>query len=243
METSFFSRLLSHMTDAFSGPRARRAVQEPVVAGLESRKLLAAIVGGNLQIQGTNRSDTIVVDDMVVGGQDVIRVIQNGYTQFFNAYAVTGEIRFWGYNGNDIFDYAGIVDCYVEAGSGNDLIMTGDGWDYVLGGDGHDTLEGWDGDDILRGGMGNDLLDGGNGNDDLYGDSGNDLLGGRAGNDYLNGGIGNDAAFGGSGQDDFEQIGGDTWYRLFPASMTRFGAQTRTAGVQDFNSIDDLILS
>ena len=72
---------------------------------------------------------------------------------------------------------------------------------------------------------------------------GHDLLGGGAGNDYMNGGSGNDAAFGGSGLDDFEQIGRDPWVYLYPASWTRFGWQTRSAGVQDFNPSQDLILS
>lgn len=243
MATAFASVLNQFGRLIFSERQSRRSSATHDIISLESRRLPAAIVSGNLQISGTNRSDTVVVDDMFVNGQDVVRVVQNGYTQYFSAFAITGEIRFWGYKGNDIFDYAGTFDCYVDAGAGNDLILGGDGWDYILGGDGNDTLEGWGGADILRGGKGNDLLDGGNGDDDLYGDSGNDLLGGRAGNDYLNGGSGNDAAFGGSGLDDFEQIGGDPWYRLSPPYSTRFGVMTRTAGVMDFNSVDDLILS
>lgn len=243
METSFFARLLNPITSAFAGPRSRRATRDTATTSLESRNLLAAIVSGNLIIQGTSRSDTVIVDDMVVNGRDVVRVVQNGFTQYFDDWRITGEIRFFGYQGNDLFDYAGIIDCYVEAGSGNDRILCGDGWDYVLGGDGHDTIEGWDGSDILRGGAGNDLIDGGFGDDDLYGDSGHDLLGGGAGNDYMNGGSGNDAAFGGSGLDDFVQIGRDPWVYLYPASWTRFGWQTRSAGVQDFNPSQDLILS
>lgn len=243
MATTWTRFLISIIQDAVWTTKTRRPASTRDITTLESRRLPAAIVGGNLQISGTNRSDTVIVDDMLVSGQDVVRVVQNGYTQFFSASAITGEIRFWGYKGNDIFDYAGTFDTYVDAGSGNDSIYCGDGWDYVLAGDGHDLVEGWAGDDFLYGGMGNDLLDGGIGNDELYGDSGNDLLGGGVGNDYLNGGIGNDAAFGGAGLDDFESIGSDPWYVLSPPIATRFGIMTRTAGVQDFKPADDLIIS
>ncbi len=237
-----FARLLNPITSAFAGPRSRRATRETATTSLESRNLLAAIVSGNLIIQGTSRSDTVIVDDMVVNGRDMVRVVQNGFTQYFDDWRITGEIRFFGYQGNDLFDYAGIIDCYVEGGSGNDRILCGDGWDYVLGGDGHDTIEGWDGSDILRGGAGNDLIDGGFGDDDLYGDSGHDLLGGGAGNDYMNGGSGNDRVR-------WLRSGRLRADRSRPMGLPVSGlldtvrVADRSAGVQDFNPSQDLILS
>ena len=232
------------LTKTFTGTHSRRrasAVTAP--ESLEARKVPAAVVAGNLNIVGSNRVDRVEVDDVTINGQPTIVVNHNGYVQYFNRFAVPGEIRFWGYGGNDTFDYIGTKDCYLDGGAGNDYLSGDAGWDYIIGGDGNDTLEGWAGEDDLFGGYGNDLLDGGSGNDYLYGQAGNDLLGGGAGNDLLNGGAGYDAAFGGTGFDDFQEVAydyGSTFY--FPVT-TRFGVQYRTAGVQDFNRFDDLVIS
>lgn len=232
------------LTKALGGSSARRrdpATRTPT--HLEDRKLLAAVVGGNLQIAGSNGIDNVLVDDVTVSGRSMIRVNHNGYTQYFNRTSVPGEIQFWGYGGNDSFDYVGTKDCYLDGGTGNDYLSGDAGWDYILGGYGHDTLEGWAGNDDLYGGSGNDLLDGGSGHDWLFGQSGNDLLGGGAGDDLLNGGSGYDVAFGGSGFDDFEEVGNDPGGWLYYPITTRFGVQYRSAGVQDFNSYDDVVWS
>lgn len=232
------------VTKALTGSPARRrdrATQTPTA--LESRKLLAAVVGGNLKIVGSNRVDNVLVDDVTVNGRSMIRVNHNGFKQLFNRSSVSGEIQFWGYGGNDNFDYLGTKDCYLDGGTGNDYLSGDFGWDYIIGGDGHDTLEGWAGNDDIYGGYGNDLLDGGNGHDYLFGQAGNDLLGGGAGDDLLNGGSGYDVAFGGSGFDDFEEVGYDPGSAFYFPVMTRFGIQYGTSGVQDFNRFDDLIVS
>lgn len=232
------------LTKALGGLSARhRQAADTTTVALESRKLLAAIVGGNLKIVGSNRIDDVLVDDVLVNGRSMIRVIHNGYTQLFNRFSVPGEIQFWGNAGHDSFDYIGTKDCYLNGGTGNDYLSGDAGWDYILGGDGHDTLEGWAGNDDLFGGYGNDLLDGGSGHDYLFGQAGNDLLGGGSGDDLLNGGTGYDVAFGGSGFDDFEEVGYDPGGFLFFPVTTRFGVQCRSAGVQDYNQFDDLIIS
>jgi len=242
--TTQVSRCRDAVVKAIQGPQSRRRAQrETTTDVLESRKVPAAVIAGNLQIIGSNRADRVLVDDMNVNGQPLIRVIQNGFTQFFNRPSVYGEIQFWGNGGNDYFDYNGFKDCFANGGVGNDYLAGGEGWDLLLGGDGHDTLEGWGGDDDLYGGFGNDLLDGGFGNDYLYGQGGHDMLGGGAGDDLLNGGFGNDVAFGGSGFDDFEEVGNDFGGFLYWPVQTRFGVQYRSAGVQDFHGYFDVVYS
>lgn len=232
------------LVKAIQGPQTRRRTsRETTTETLESRKVPAAVFAGNLQIVGSNRVDNVLVDDMNINGQPVIRVIHNGFTQFFNRASVYGEIQFWGYGSNDLFDYNGFKDCFADGGAGNDYLAGGEGWDLLLGNDGHDTLEGWGGNDDLYGGYGNDLLDGGFGHDYLYGQWGNDLLGGGAGNDYLNGGFGYDVAFGGSGFDTFQEVGNDFGGPLYWPVQTRFGVQFRSAGVQDFNGFADVVYS
>lgn len=238
------SRCRDALVKAVEGPQARRRIQsETSIGALESRKVPAAVFAGNLQIVGSNRVDRVLVDDMNINGQPVVRVIHNGFTQFFNDASISGEIQFWGYGGNDVFDYNGFIDCFADGGTGNDYLAGGEGWDLLKGNDGFDTLEGWGGNDDLYGGYGNDLLDGGFGHDVLYGQWGNDLLGGGAGDDLLNGGFGYDVAFGGSGYDDFEEVGNDFGSRLYWPVQTRFGVQFRSAGVQDFNGFYDVIYS
>ena len=238
------SHFRNALVQAVKGPQARkRHSDEQAIPALESRKLPAAIIAGNLQIVGSNFNDRVQVDDLFVNGRAAIRVIQNGYVQFFNQNSFNGEVRFYGYAGNDWFDYNGFRDCYVEGGAGSDYLSGGEGWDLMYGGDGNDTLEGWGGEDDLYGGYGNDLLDGGNGNDYLYGQWGNDMLGGGAGNDLLNGGYGYDVAFGGSGYDTFQEVGNDPGGFFYWPAQTRFGLQYRSAGVQDYNGYYDVVYS
>lgn len=233
------------LVKTFGGSKARHpaSVVEHAVAQLESRKVPAAVIAGNLQIVGSNRADYVQVDDISVNGRAMVQVNQNGYIQRFFRSSVPGEIRFFGNAGNDSFDYLGTLDCYLSGGSGNDYLVGDAGWDYIVGGDGNDILEGWAGNDDIYGGNGHDLLDGGSGSDYLFGQAGNDLLGGGSGDDLLNGGWGYDVAFGGSGWDDFVEVGNDPGgYLVFPI-LTRFGVQRWGAGVQDFNRADDLIIS
>lgn len=209
------------------------------VEGLETREVPAYLSGGNLEIVGSNSVDNVVVQDVTVGGVAKVRVNHNGVVQDFSAASVT-KVRFWGYAGNDRFDYYGGESCYADGGAGDDFLSSDRGADLMFGGTGNDTLEGWGGNDELQGGDGNDVLAGGAGNDLLFGQAGNDLLGGEAGNDRIVGGTGMDNAFGGSGYDQFWEVGNDVGGLYITGHWTRFGYQGTPGGVHDADSSDDV---
>src|SRR5436305_1778819 len=89
---------------------------------LEGRAMPAYLSGGNLQIVGSDAADNVKVQDLTVNGAAIVRVTHNGYSQDFGAAAVTGRVMFWGYGGNDSFDYYGAKTCYADGGSGNDYL-------------------------------------------------------------------------------------------------------------------------
>jgi Ca2+-binding RTX toxin-like protein len=221
-----------------SPKKRRRAESQKASESLEARRVPAAVVNGNLQIVGSNYVDNVQVNDVTIGSTQYLKVQHNGSTQYFFRSSVYGQIQFWGYGGNDSFNYNGSKNVYAHGGDGNDFLSSDRGNDLLVGGNGHDTLEGWSGNDELQGGWGNDLLDGGWGNDLLFGQEGNDLLGGGAGDDRLVGGTGLDVAFGGAGADQFWEINTDYRYAFTYAVSTRFGWQYYSAGIQDFGSGD-----
>lgn len=206
---------------------------------LEERAVPAYLSGGNLNIVGSNAVDNVKVQDMTVNGVAKIRVTHNGVVQNFNAASVTGRIQFWGYGGNDRFDYYGQKACYADGGAGNDFLSADRGNDLLIGGSGDDTIEGWGGNDELQGGDGNDVLAGGSGNDLLFGNAGDDLLGGEAGNDRIVGGSGLDTAFGGSGSDQFWECRDPAFFLVDVSANTRFGI-AHGVGVQDATSSDNV---
>ena len=210
------------------------------VESLETREVPAALYGGNLEIVGSNAVDNVKVQDLTVGGVAKIRVTHNGVVQDFNASSVSGRVMFWGYGGNDRFDYYGAKACYADGGSGDDFLSSDRGNDLLIGGVGNDTLEGWAGNDELQGGDGNDTLAGGSGDDLLFGNAGNDLLGGEAGNDRIVGGSGTDVAFGGSGSDQFWEVANDGGGFFVTGYNTRFGYVSTPGGVQDYTTGDSL---
>jgi len=172
---------------------------------LENRQLMAGDVyvstAGNLVIQGTDNRDVAEVRDVRVNGTNMIRVTLNGETSDFRQSKVTGRINFYGYGGNDRFNYIGTKNCMADGGAGNDFLSGDKGNDLFFGGAGNDTIEGWAGADELQGGTGNDNLSGGVGNDKLFGESGNDRLDGGEGYDYLSCGTGVDVVFANLNQD------------------------------------------
>src|SRR5262245_28576778 len=89
---------------------------------LEGRKVPAYLAAGNLEIVGSNIVDNVRVQDVTVNGVAKVRVTHNGSVQDFNASSITGRIRFFGYGGNDRFDYYGSRNCYADGGSGNDFL-------------------------------------------------------------------------------------------------------------------------
>lgn len=210
------------------------------VESLETREVPAYLYGGNLEIVGSSAVDTVKVQDLTVGGVAKIRVTHNGVVQDFNASSVTGRVMFWGYAGNDNFDYYGAKRCYADGGTGNDFLSADRGADLLIGGSGNDTLEGWGGNDELQGGDGHDVLAGGANDDLLFGGAGDDLLGGESGNDRIVGGTGIDNAFGGSGYDQFWEVGNDVGGLYITGHQTRFGYQSTPGGVHDADSNDDV---
>ena len=154
---------------------------------LEDRRLMAVLVGTDLQITGTAGNDTIRVSQQDAA---TIRVEQNGVVTFFND--------------------ANVSTIHVNAGAGDDRVemistaalpltenvtlVGGDGNDSLTGGAGNDSLDGGNGSDVLSGGAGNDLLSGGADNNSMFGGDGNDVLKAGLGNDVYDGGAGVDLA-------------------------------------------------
>ena len=143
-----FRTLLSNVAKSLNisaGGASRRRRQTLPNGGaeiLEIRQVPAAVVAGNLQIVGSDAVDNVKVEDVNVGGVNMIRVTQNGAVQNFRASSVTGRAMFWGYGGNDSFDYYGQKACYADGGSGNDFLSSDKGKDLLIGGSGNDTLIG-----------------------------------------------------------------------------------------------------
>lgn len=116
------------------------------VESLEGRAMPAYISGGHLIISGTDAADNVFVQPVSVGGVAHIRVNQNGSYQDFavNRLASDGQIKFWGYGGDDTFDT--IVSnrrVYAVGGEGNDTLHGGSQADTLFGEGGNDKLYGW----------------------------------------------------------------------------------------------------
>jgi Ca2+-binding RTX toxin-like protein len=182
----------------------------PIWEPLEGRQLLTSLPmpvmgprGGLvrfgdsvLTVEGTRRSDTIVLSRSIVRGTLRLSV---------------------GINGESVVSYkAGLVQqIRIVGGRGDDALLGGTignvGWlstkpDFIPS----MTLEGGFGNDVLEGCTGNDLLDGGEGDDSLQGEAGDDTLLGGDGNDSLIGSTGSDLLRGGAGDD---QLDGNGDYR------------------------------
>ena len=185
---------------------------------LENRQLLSAtasLVGGEIQIRGTNANDVTEV----TSEKGIVRVNTFNGTEHVTASFARGRvtgIAFWGYRGNDNFTNATNIplrayghdgDDVLVGGSGNDVLYGGRGLDTITGSEGNDWVDGQDGNDFLMGGTGNDTVIGGNGNDQLFGEEGHDRLYGGWGNDRLMGDEGNDRLYGYAGID--ELFGGN----------------------------------
>ncbi len=101
--------------------------------------------------------------------------------------AVTGEVRAYGYDGDDALlgelafftedpaDYL-LLPIRIDGGAGADSLIGGAQDDQILGGAGDDLILGRDGNDLLDGGSDRDVLVGGLGADTLSGGADDDLL-------------------------------------------------------------------
>jgi Ca2+-binding RTX toxin-like protein len=157
--------------------------------------------GRTANIVGTNKSDTIVIND-----DGTYSITTDGVTSLenFNPPAVVQSG-----NGND----------HITGSSFNDVICGYNGNDTVEGGDGNDRIFGQNGKDALYGDSQdptvscvpdpnvdpavtcNDYVVGGNGKDSIQGGDGNDILDGENAHDVIDGGLGADIITGGYGED------------------------------------------
>jgi hypothetical protein len=169
---------------------------------LEPRRFLSAAVAHHvLQIDGTRRSDAIVI----TRGKRAVTVNVNGHVAEFSLRSFS-TIRIRAGKGDDSVtigtgDSPIVVPASVSAGEGNDLVIAGNANDTIIGDDGDDEISAADGDDVVHGGAGHDTIFGGDGNDQLFGDNHADSIFGNAGSDTVHGGRGDDELHDGLGKD------------------------------------------
>ncbi|MBP3953761.1 hypothetical protein J8F10_00400 [Gemmata sp. G18] len=218
-------------TRAADAPAARRFA--PQLESLHDRITPAAYVNstGDLTVLGTPFNDEVFVNQ--VGSDYEVSERDNRYVPTPSSRgpagprvtkipvaSVTGDIIFYGREGNDLLTNNTAVRTIAYGGSGNDILVGGAGAandllygeagnDILYGRYGNDFLDGGSENDILDGSVGNDFLDGGFGNDDLLGGDGTDNLYGGDGSDNLYGGTGKDYLFGGNGTDRLDGGVGD----------------------------------
>src|SRR5438128_2016329 len=177
---------------------------QPLLQSLEPRRLLSAsLSGGQLNIDGTGRSDDITVD---IDSSGLISVNINGSVSSFDQSAVD-SIRVRGLSGNDYISLTGRFDNFdiavsVFGNTGRDTILGAAGNDDLFGEAGLDTIFGNAGHDNIYGGAGDDDLSGDAGLDWIWGDDGDDSILGGTSRDLLYGGFGDDTLIGGQGDDD-----------------------------------------
>jgi hypothetical protein len=154
------------------------------IESLEDRRVMSAAISsaGNLIIDGTAGNDMVMVTAPTAS---TIRVLDNGVTRDFSRAAVTGQIKFRGFGGDDFFHNITNVSVEARGGYGNDSLFGGTCDDELFGESGNDQLFGSSGNDSLYGGSGADAMDGGSGNDNLVSiDNGTtDSLTGGSGSD------------------------------------------------------------
>lgn len=140
----------------------------------ESKVVL--VVGGELQIAGSNGRDVIQIkkSNSAPGALKVTIHELDNYTQTTED-GITGidTVIVDGRAGDDLIkvfnNIGGNVNAYLYGGDGNDALRGGDGDDFISGGNGIDLIAGGDGRDFLVGGLGSDLVMGNNNDDILVG--------------------------------------------------------------------------
>jgi len=161
---------------------------------MEERQMMAAdinLVGGDLQIQGTELNDQVTVSEYTQSGSFynfrtrqrmsysipmVLAHVSNtneSVTKPFQANDID-KVSAWLGGGDDRFTNFSSETSYAWGEAGDDTLLGGPGRDNFYGGNNNDTLYG-------RGGR--DVLDGGNHNDGLFGGQGFDVMVGRGGVD------------------------------------------------------------
>lgn len=162
----------------------------------------AYLSSGDIIVVGNNNADSVTVDQINIQNVQYYRVNESGQYTWFVASSVNGgDVKFWGYGGNDYFRNNTGLRTTAYGHGGNDTLIGGSNVDYLYGMDGNDYLYGMAGNDYLQGGNHDDVLVGGSGRDLMWGQNGHDRLWGESGNDDLVGGSGNDRLYGGTGYD------------------------------------------
>jgi Ca2+-binding RTX toxin-like protein len=189
---------------------------------------------GVLTINGTADADTIGV----IERSGNLQVRRNGSLETFAASSVS-QLNISAGAGNDVIDFSGIIiNTYVDAGDGNDLVTGGSGNDTITGGAGKNTVYGGDGNDRLNGSGSPDHLYGQAGDDRLYGNGGNDYMDGGGGVDRLFGGDGNDTLLGGSSNDKlYGEAGDDQLYGQGQADLLDGGDGMDAAQSDDLDTL------
>ena len=200
----------SRQTPANTGRRTPKLGVE----SLEARDVPAYVSVKTLVIEGTNGPDNVLVTQTIPANrweQAMVKVVQNGYTQTFSNLYLR-NVRFNGYDGNDIFAISASLFVTADGGRGNDVLSGGPLDDTLIGGTGNDAIYGNEGNDRVEGGQGTDELRGGYGNDVLYGGEDGDTMRGGPGDDLLYGGAGNDTIYGDNNAGTAGGVGNDTLY-------------------------------
>jgi Ca2+-binding RTX toxin-like protein len=194
---------------------ADRTRVRPNVEALEDRVVPTAVIDlhGDLVIRGTSSDDTIRVTNYTnTRGVEYYKISENGAVTYIPKSQITGgDIKLYGYGGDDLLDAQAVSkhNVVIDGGEDNDIIYGGFGaskLDQLYGGAGDDVLYGMGGADYLYGEGGADVLYGMDGNDYLDGGDDADRLEGGYGDDYLLGGWDGviDVLWGNHGKDTFE---------------------------------------
>ena len=156
--------------------------------------MLSTLKGGILNITGTNRSETIRVEQR----KAYVFVQMNGKQEKFKLRSVK-QILISGLKGNDDIETSGKLPAMkISGGAGNDTIVAATGADTIHGDAGKDLIYGMGGNDQIFGDASNDAISGGDGNDQISGGIGNDSLTGDGGSDIVHGDDGDDWVTGGN---------------------------------------------
>jgi hypothetical protein len=194
-------QFLSHTWESGNVANRRKGQQQwcdnrtnTTLEAMEPRRLLsAAIEHGVLSIEGTHRSDTIV---LTMDSPKTLRIRVGNVESTFLKKSFS-KIRINAGPGEDLITIgsdAAPVSCPTS-------VSGGAGADTIVGGAGNDLLSGGDGADLITGAGGNDKIDGDNGADDLHGGDGRDSLRGGRGDDQLHDDAGRDSVYGNAGSD------------------------------------------
>lgn len=152
--------------------RAFRRSQH-LIESVETRRLLATLVGTELQIEGTAGNDRIRVE--TVGANIVVNT--NGKLQSFataKVKTILSNLR----RGHDRIDIGWNVklSTTISGEAGNDTIVGGMRKDAVYTGSGNDVVYGRDGGDFIQTATDNDTVFPGSGNDTVDTGAGQDLV-------------------------------------------------------------------